>query len=200
MMTNTLLSKAVNTGKSPSALQCVDAMRVLLLALTAMICIEASAASRASWLDASDPAASDELERYVGSFEAFHSAVLSSMDGCKNLGSIYQATRVGGDQVPAAVLADAAYADILQCIQQGREEIRARHRDLPQLSAESHAIVSPPVRNYLRIADRLFDDLKPTDAAGRRESISAYDARFSRMQREMTAAADDVMAAAGWCD
>ena len=103
MMTNTLLSKAMNTGKSPSALQCVDAMRVLLLALTAMVCIEASAASRASWLDASDSAASDELERYVGSFEAFHSAVLSSMDGCKNLGSIYQATRVGGDQVPAAV-------------------------------------------------------------------------------------------------
>ena len=199
-MTNQQHTKTVPTGKVLFVLHRAAAWRVLLLTLMAMISIEANAAASRSWLNAAEPETSEELERYAGSFDAFHSAVLSFMDGCKTLGSVYQATLSGGEQSPAAALADGAYADILQCIEESQEEIRARYRDLPHLTAESDAAVGPAVRNYLRTVDQIFEDLKPTQAEGVRESITAYDLRFSRMQQAMTTAADDVLAAAGWTD
>ena len=199
-MTHLRNTKTLNTGKVFSASHCAAAWRVLLLTLMAMIGSDANAAAGRSWLTAAEPELTEELERYVDRFDSFHSVVQAFLDTCKTDVSIYQTMRVGGDHLPAAALADVAYNDILQCVEESREVVGDRYRDLPELSPDADAMVGPAVRNYLSTVHQVLDGLTPLEENGVRETIDDYDRRYAWMLRDLETATNEVRAAAGWVD
>lgn len=200
MTTSTIFQLAVRYSTVLLSTRKAVAGHVLLLALSAVGSIDVHAASPWSRLNASEPELSEELELYVSRFDAFHSVAQAFLNTCKSDVSIYQTTRLGGDHLPAAALAEGAYKDILQCIDESRDAVDDRYHDLPELSPNAEAMVGPAVRTYLSTAHQILDALTPLEEDGVGESIDAYDRRYAWMQRDLENAADEVRAAAGWVD